>query len=921
MLKRASRNTHNMAQGDDTPGKRAAANTLPPQLICPRRSRYCVENPNLSAWLDDCLEASLILLIAPAGFGKTTAMQTLHDTLKTGGQHTAWVQITRDENQLERFCAAIEQACGLNPGPQKSETATIDAPFASPTRGWQLVERIACLREDTAIFLDDFENINEANILATLQRLIERLPPGCRMFIASRVQPALKLARLKTQGRLLQIGVAEMVFDLEQARIFLNLRHHLGLSDPLIEQLLQRTEGWPAGLQLAALALSARHDRDKATFIANVSRLAVDIGEYLYEEVFSTQTEEIQQFLLHTAVLGRLNAALCAAVSGMDAPALLRQMEQHNLFLLRLDEAATEYRYHPLFAEFLQRKLAQDAPQHAAALHRRAARWYEQQGDLSAALEHALLADDTDLACALLTATVWQTLGCGHVDACRRWFAALPPAALKARPLLRVAQSWAAIFAHDYATAIEIVEELRAEPVVQDSDYFRVLAPMSLGLMDKVTECAAALAARTGDCAVGSLPHSTMMNVRAFVLLCEQRFAAAEATAQQALAEFKQLGSAYGAAFSCGFIAHSALAQGQVERALALLTSAFHETAQQVGRHHTCTAHLAAYLAEAQYESGAFDAAFALINEFFELIVTTGMVDALIICHRLRARGHCRAGRWSDAEAIIAQGARLGESLQLPRLTAAMQLELIYRQIVEFDNGGANSLRHLAVEPLPAIWQSFAERLAPANDVEQPLVFALRLDLRCQRADAALARLPALIAKSAQHGRQRLRCKLELLRCLALAAIARRTEAHEALAQLLAADAAGVSTACIVDEGPPASALLQELADRGLPQTARLIAQLTQNAPERTAGAALAHRPPSPPSAAEPRSMAKESLSEREKEILRRLAAGLPNKKIAVALDISETTVKFHLRNINAKLAAKNRTHAVFIGRSQGWID
>ncbi|MCV2351018.1 LuxR C-terminal-related transcriptional regulator [Paucibacter sp. Y2R2-4] len=905
-------------------------------LAAPQLSRHLVDNPNLAAWLEECAEVSLVLAIAPAGFGKTTALLSLHERLREKGFATAWIQLSADDNHVERLCALLDSAlaAGAQASPAQPLPNLMDARYTGSRLGQDVLDAVAALQQPTAIFLDDFDHLREARAVDLMQRLIERLPPQCKLFISARSAPLLRLYKLKAQGRLLQIGMAELSFDLEQAELFLNQRHQLQLDAASVRRLLHATEGWPAGLQLAALALKARGD--KRGFIENFCEQTADIGRYLYEEVFWDQAEEIKTFLLQTSFIKQLGPGICNAVCQIsNAATLLRQLEQQGLFVLRMGAAGTEFRYHPLFAEFLLRKLGEDHPNWLPELHQRAADWFLQAGDPGAAVDHALAAGNHEQACAILVGHVWQALARGHISTCRHWLAQIPPAVQLRHPELLVALSWAHIFRYEYAQASELAEQLKHEPAVQAMPEYRLLSPLSLVLMDRLSECEAALQNQEVT-ALGGLSEATFRSISAYVDLCSHRFDAAIENADRSLQLFKRMGSIYGTTFSHGISTFTLLAQGRALQVIARLEPALAELSRVSGRHSASSAYVGIYLAGALYEVGEFERAASLAREYLDLSAELVFLDAIVIAHRILSRTLCRAGQYAEAAALIHAGTELGRSLGLTRIVAPMRLEQQYQVVHQFDHGHPLAPERLSL--LPAAWDFAADRMTPINDVEDQVLAGLRLGLRDGRAEEVLEACQTKRDKAQKLGRRRRQLKLGLLQAQALASLQHEGDALQLLADLLLADGELALRATYLEEGPQLIALLERLRQQGhsnpahTPRLKALLnlvlgndAQITDQGaamPEAAPEASALDNPASsmPPDTPLAAPVIDCGLSPRELQILQCLSAGMPNKLIANSLHISEPTVKFHLRNINHKLDARNRTHAVFIARERGWV-
>jgi LuxR family transcriptional regulator, maltose regulon positive regulatory protein len=288
---------------------------------------------------------------------------------------------------------------------------------------------------DVALVLDDYHVISADPIHRGMTFLIEHLPPQLHLILASRADPPLPLARLRAQGQLTEVRAADLRFGTAEANTFLKVAMGLDLEDEAVATLEQRTEGWIAGLQLAALSLQGR--ADVAAFLAAFSGSHRYVLDYLSDEVLARQDASVQQFLLHTCILERLSGPLCDAVTGQEgSQALLEALEKANLFVVALDEERGWYRYHRLFAEVLRRHLQQREPTLPPVLHRRASAWYEQHALPAEAVQHALAVPDAELAARLIEPIAPSTTVQGQVSTVLGWLNALPEALVQTRPFL-----------------------------------------------------------------------------------------------------------------------------------------------------------------------------------------------------------------------------------------------------------------------------------------------------------------------------------------------------------------------------------------------------------------------------------------------------------------------------------------------------
>jgi LuxR family transcriptional regulator, maltose regulon positive regulatory protein len=409
---------------------------LPTKLHVLRPQTHLVSRAHLVERLQQGVARHLTLVSAPAGFGKTTL---LAQWLMESEIPVAWLSLEAEDNDPTRFLSyliaalqTLDARVGISAlemlhTPQTASPQTVLAVLTN-----DLVERGG---GDVALVLDDYHVISADPIHRGMTFLIEHLPPQLHLILASRADPPLPLARLRAQGQLTEVRAADLRFGTAEANTFLKVAMGLDLEDEAVATLEQRTEGWIAGLQLAALSLQGR--ADVAAFLAAFSGSHRYVLDYLSDEVLARQDASVQQFLLHTCILERLSGPLCDAVTGQEgSQALLEALEKANLFVVALDEERGWYRYHRLFAEVLRRHLQQREPTLPPVLHRRASAWYEQHALPAEAVQHALAVPDAELAARLIEPIAPSTTVQGQVSTVLGWLNALPEALVQTRPFL-----------------------------------------------------------------------------------------------------------------------------------------------------------------------------------------------------------------------------------------------------------------------------------------------------------------------------------------------------------------------------------------------------------------------------------------------------------------------------------------------------
>ncbi|MCW2603803.1 MAG: ATP-dependent transcriptional regulator, MalT-like, LuxR family [Pseudonocardiales bacterium] len=410
------------------------------KLYLPRRKEGMVARDRLVQRLERGAAEKLLLVSAPAGFGKTTLLTDwLSGAPFAAGRarRAAWLSLDRSDNDPRVFWTYVVAALhSVEAGAGRSEPqlVALDQP---PTQVLltALLNDLGSTGDDIVLILDDYHVIDAPEIHDGIAFLLDHMPPRLHVVISSRADPAIPLARLRARGELVEVRAANLRFTPDEAAAYLNGTMGLQLTHADVAALDARTEGWIAALQLAALSIQGRDDA--ARYIAGFTGDDRYIVDYLVEEVLQRLPADVREFVLHVSLLDRFNSSLCAAVTGSDtAKATLDTLEQANLFLVSLDDRREWYRYHHLFADMLRSRLTQESPAVAAQIHRRASDWYAANGEPAQAVEHAMAGGHLARAADLIELAIPQMRRDRQEAALRRWCEALPLELLRARPVL-----------------------------------------------------------------------------------------------------------------------------------------------------------------------------------------------------------------------------------------------------------------------------------------------------------------------------------------------------------------------------------------------------------------------------------------------------------------------------------------------------
>jgi len=429
-----------------SPEHRSAFPLLKTKLYVPAAPTSRVVRTHLTNQLDEIEQKSLAIISAPAGFGKTTL---LAEWIAQTSLPVAWLSLDDGDNDPYRFLlyliAALES---VHEGVGAEAQQLMQSSQLIPTHIIlaSLINNLSKATEPYVFVLDDYQFITEHAVHDTMTYLLDHLPSNLHLVIATRADPPVQLGRLRAHGQMLELRTQDLRFTPQEATEFLNEVMRLGLSMEDIGALEARTEGWIVGLQMAALSL--RGHGNTSEFIRVFSGSHRFVLDYLVEEVLKRQPAHIQTFLLETSILEKLNSALCDTLmseewkqSGQHGQAVLEYLERSNLFVVPLDENRQWYRYHHLFADLLRSRLEQSSSGRAAALHMKASQWFESQGNLNEAVDHALLSKDYERSANLLDMSS-QTRVLINVFTVQKWIQQIPGEIIHAHPWIHISQSW-----------------------------------------------------------------------------------------------------------------------------------------------------------------------------------------------------------------------------------------------------------------------------------------------------------------------------------------------------------------------------------------------------------------------------------------------------------------------------------------------
>ena len=897
----------------DSAGQTVAAGPLlETKLYIPKWRPGLVSRPRLIERLDQGIERKLTLVSAPAGFGKTTVLAEWFAATPANERPTAWVSLDQGDNDPALFWAYFISALQtVQSGVGENALSQLRSPQPPPIEALlgTLLNEIATISHDFVLVLDDYHVIDAQPVHEALAFLLDHLPPQMSLVIASRADPPLPLVRLRGRGELAELRAADLRFTADEAAAFLNDVMGLDLSSGDVAALETRTEGWIAGLQLAALSMQGRED--VTGFIGAFAGDDRYIVDYLVEEVLQRQSERVRSFLLQTSILDRLSGPLCEAVTGQeDGKGLLEVLERGNLFVVPLDDKRHWYRYHHLFADVLQAHSMEEQPDRVPTLHLRASEWYEHNGLPADAVRHALAAQDFERAAALVEQTARSMVARGEVTTLLTWLEALPDTLIRSRPQLCLAHAWALLLFGKLDEAELRLRDVEAGSAVVSSRHDQAELESMPGEVAAVRAFIAHVqedmprAIELSHLALESLPEDNL-HLRGLMagnlgMAYHQSGDIAEARRaySEAVTISQKTGHALMVVVSLAGLAQLQMLQGHLGRSVGL-----YEQARQ-------------FLVELMGQPGLRLPAASLYH--------TGLGEVL------RERNELEA-----AARHLLEGIELGKQVGLPVILADGYVALARVRQAQGDADGAQDmLRHAdelaraskeagIVAPVAAcrvrLWLSSAGASldAAARWAQQ---YGLDNELSYLREVEHIAVARALIAigqshealgwlarlREAAEAGERTGSVIEILSLQAMAYQARgdRNLAMAALERALSMAEPEEYVRVFVDEGAPMAALLRRAASRGIAPAyvSKLLDALEAEAPMR--------RGPTGPASPVAQPL-EEPLSERELEVLRLVVDGLSNRDIAQELVLATGTVKKHINNIFTKLSVRSRTQAV----------
>jgi LuxR family maltose regulon positive regulatory protein len=922
-------------------------NLLQTKLFTPLLRRNYVPRSRLLTKLNRGLspEIRLILVSAPAGFGKTTLVSEWLQGLiaaKNAGKNTfAWLTLEEAENDAIRFWRYVDAALQTaDPRLGESIRSALSAPQPAPYRSLVtgIVEDILRVEAHFTLVLDDYHHINDETVHEGVNYLIDNLPSSSHLLIITRADPPLHLARRRSRAELCEVRASDLRFTLEEVAQFLNTVMRLNLSSEDIVALEKRTEGWIAGLQMAAISM--QDIADPHGFVMAFHGDDRYIADYLVEEVLQRQPVEFQQFLLQTSVLDRLSGPLCDAVTGRsDSQSVLNNLERSNLFLVPLDNHREWFRYHQLFANLLyQRLVDSNGVDTVKVLRQRAGNWY-------AGHDYSVEAAKTLLACGEFEQAVEVIEGAGsalfmanELNLLVKWSSVIPADLIAAHPRLNIMASWGSQATGHPQHALYLIELLQKAIGITAEEFLNVIPPSQpLTPLQRTSLLEAAVvlsrlavdsldlekAYSLGERVLPYLIPGSSGEIYAFnapylyrgpqllILGLVHKFRGNLNAAADLMVEAKQeaekVKNPHIVALALGHLGEIQALRGKVNRAKKTFERALQQAQEFPPKSSAFWGIASVGLADLAFERNDLVEAEAHLKAGLELGRLWHVWECLLPGCICQARIHQAYGEWDQADAV------LDELIELTALNLHAVEPAVYanRALLALRRGDLESAVRWAATfdtntsfPYPLQWEKNA-------------LIAGRIWLVEKKFDKAETLLTKLLANAKSLEHERVVAEVLLLQALLADLQDNPEKARRALLTSLKLAAPAGYIRLFLNEGDPLRSLLEanisSIQEPGLLKYAKyLLGSFVRS---------IEKRPTSVPGTIQlDQKKLIEPLSDRELEVLEMMAEGLSNPVIAERLYLSTNTIRTHARNIYMKLEVHNRLEAVNKARKIGLL-
>ena len=891
---------------------------LTTKLYVPPLRPGLVTRPRLIKRLNAGLLGKVTLLSAPAGYGKSTL---INEWVHQAGLPVAWLSLDVGDNDPTRFLVYVIAALQkIDEWIGEDLLGIIKSPQPPPMEALltAIINQVNDISREMVLVLDDYHLINAQPVHDALSFLLDHQPANLHLVISTRSDPRLPIARLRGRGQLSELRQTDLRFTIAETTEFLNQVMGFDLSVDEISTLATCTEGWIAGLQMAAISM--RGQENIAGFIRNFKGSNRYIIDYLVEEVLQRQPVIIQKFLLRTAILDRLSGPLCDAVTGfteqMDGQAILERLERSNLFVVPLDNERRWYRYHHLFTDLLRQRLQRAQPELVPELHRRASTWYEQIGQVPAAIDHALLAMDLERAVQLVELTAESVMLRSEISTLRNWLETLPNEMVCTRPLLCLYYAGTLLLS---GRSLEFIEARIQDAITADANGSFSGEVMVLRALIAAYRGELRQSAELSQRALKHLPERSLY-FRSLIagtmgiphLLYSGDIPAATHAFEEAFRISQQTGNLMIGVLALSHLAQLSELKGHLHEARAFYEQALELAIDDRGRQRAVAGVALIGLGGLFREWNNLETATSYLTEGIQLTKAWGNLTMLYAGESL-ARVRQAQGDEEGANQAIQEAKHIAKNFNAMEM--AQFHVALYEAQLWIAQGKIRDANHWAEKRGLVGADSFETLEREANSESLRIIpafeYATLAQLRIAQGQtvAALAILKPLSRRAESAGWIMLLIPILILQAMAFRDQGDDTQAIAALERALFIAKPEGYMRVFLDFGTQIIELLQKAAARGI--EAEYVRELLSAWRQEQKDESQGREGSSMPSTYHSVQPLVEPLSDRELEVLGLLANGLSNKEIAKTLVISIQTVKKHLKNIYGKLDVHSRTEAV----------
>jgi LuxR family maltose regulon positive regulatory protein len=892
---------------------------LATKIVAPRCPGL-IDRPRLLEMASRLPAKRLAVVKAPAGFGKTSLAATWSERLRRRGSLVAWMSIDAADDEAARFLLYMTQAMQRAvPGVGAGAIDLINEAFLIGPQAVvsSLINDLTDVEDETYLFLEDYHWVTNPGIHRAVAFFLMRAPSHIHVVLTTRTEPPLPLASLRANNLLLEIDASALRFDPQETRAFLDYEKPGSLDVAGVKLLHARTEGWPAALRI--VVSTASPGQDFSEFVRSLSGVQHSIDDYL-AEMLDGLSGDLVLFMLRTAILDRLSAPLCEAVTGASSSrALLASIEKRQLLLVALDQEGRWYRYHPLLAEHLKQRLESERGEELPELHLRASRWYASQEIWTEAVQHAIAAGDMNQALGWIKNCAMDLVKRGDLLTLLAWQRLFPPEVMRGQPAVKLAIAWGLALAVRANDAMQILDEIEHDLETRSSvdrellvcecqairsvalslkDEGRVALPLAQECLstssDPWTANVASNVVRYWLCQTGNLDEFYATPWIPYSVDEDRRnvFASVYRRCIQGIVEARQL--RFGAA----------------ERYFA---EAAQLAEQHVGPNSMAAALPASLISRIRYEQGQVEEAEAMLVDRLPFISAGAMLECVLSAYFTMVRVAAFRKNFDRAHTLLERAESLGWTRGWVRLCAAVVLERVWLHLQE----GRISEGVVAHEQLERLAEKYPASVDFAwSDIHRYSALASAyLASSQERFDDAIATLTRLREDAARAQNHYFALRVAAHLSVVRFSANQVADALDELRRVLDASASAGISQMILDEGPKIGALLdafRENVERSgksrelMPYVSGLVTAWRSR-----------HQPGTKPS---PKSLLADLLSARESAILKLIGQGLSNKEIARNLAIAPETVKSHVKHIFTKLGAEKRAQAVAHAQSLGLL-